>query len=573
MKIKGNDMKLYKIIFPIIAALMMVSSCADQNSLGYSVTEPDSIAALEYLKAYKPLKSYLDTVNNPNFKLGVGIAISDFNAKDVLYRLYCSNFNNVTCGYEMKEGSVVQSDGSLDTADVVTFLKNAKKANMSVFGHNLVWHANQNATYLNKLIAPDTIKTGAGSAGYALKIVNPSTTTNYWDAQFAYSLTPINGVTYELKFMVKGTATGTLRPCLQSGSADGYASNGFANVSVTTSWQSYDATVTCSSSTRQQLNISMGEFAGTLYIDNISLTPVSGGSSLISNGDFENGTISGWYGWGTSTDTPTFSISSYGEGYNPGETYVTKSSAKKDSILTAEMQRYIKGMMTACNPYVHAWDVVNEPMSDYPDPTQLKTGSGQTLTSDEFFWQDYLGKDYAVKAFKFARQYGNSDDKLFINEYGLEATSQAKLNGLISYINYVEGQGAKIDGIGTQMHVTTSTADTTAIIAMFKTLANTGKLIKISELDMGIANNALTSAETDAELQSQAKLYNFIVRAYFKYIPAAQRYGITIWSPTDSPTTSSWRAGQPIGLWTLSYDRKRAYGGVADGLSGNYCKF
>ena len=113
------------------------------------MTEPDSIATLEYLKAYKPLKSYLDTVNNPKFKLGVGITVSNFNAKDVLYRLYCSNFNDVTCGYEMKEGSVVQSDGRLDTANVVKFLKNAKSAGMSVYGHNLVWHANQNATYLN----------------------------------------------------------------------------------------------------------------------------------------------------------------------------------------------------------------------------------------------------------------------------------------------------------------------------------------------------------------------------------------------------------------------------------------
>ncbi len=395
-------MKFYKIIFSVITALMVMSSCANDGSLGYSVTEPDSLAVLDYLKAYKPLKSYIDTVATPNFKLGVGIAVSDFNSEAVLYRLYCSNFNNVTAGYEMKEGSVVQSDGSLDTTDVVTFLKNTEKAGMSVYGHNLVWHANQNATYLNKLIA----------------------------------------------------------------------------------------------------------------------------SSVTSD--------------------------------------------EKNQILTTEMERYIKGMMTACKPYVYAWDVVNEPMADYPDPSQLKTGVGQTLTSDEFFWQDYLGKDYAVKAFKFAREYGNTNDKLFINEYGLEGTSQAKLTGLINYINYIENQGATVDGIGTQMHLTVATADTTAIVEMFKKLATTGKLIKISELDIGIADGVLTSAVTDAQLQTQAKLYNFVARAYFKYVPAAQRYGITIWSPLDSPKTSSWRGGEPIGLWTLQYDRKRAYAGFADGLAGKY---
>ncbi len=564
-------MKFYKIIFLFIASIAMVmSSCADQNSLGYSVSEPDSLATLEYLKAYKPLKSYLDTVNNPNFKLGVGIAVSDFNSQDVLYRLYYSNFNNVTCGYEMKEGSVVQANGSMDTADVVTFLKNAKKANMSVFGHNLVWHANQNATYLNSLIAPDTIKTGStGNAGYAYKIVIPSTSTNYWDVQCVYGFpsTLTQGTTYELKFMVKGSAAGTIIPCLQS---PNYSNDGFGNVLVTTNWQSVDLTTKITASTRNSFFLSLGSFAGTLYIDNLSICAVPGGSNLVSNGDFENGTISGWYGWGTNTDTPTFSISAYGDGYNPGVTYVDKTAGRKDTILTNEMQRYIKGMMVACNPYVHAWDVVNEPMSDYPDPTQLKTGVGQKLTSDEFFWQDYLGKDYAVKAFKFARQYGNSDDKLFINEYGLESPGQAKLNGLLNYISYVEGQGAKIDGIGTQMHVSVNTADSASIVTMFQKLAATGKLIKISELDIGIADNVLTASVTDAQLQAQSKLYNFIVRSYFKYIPAAQRYGITIWSPTDSPTTSSWRSGQPVGLWTLQYDRKRAYGGVADGLAGKY---
>jgi endo-1,4-beta-xylanase len=37
-------------------------------------------------------------------------------------------------------------------------------------------------------------------------------------------------------------------------------------------------------------------------------------------------------------------------------------------------------------------------MSDWPDPTQLKSGVGRELAADEFYWQDYLGKDYAVMA-------------------------------------------------------------------------------------------------------------------------------------------------------------------------------
>ena len=58
------------------------------------------------------------------------------------------------------------------------------------------------------------------------------------------------------------------------------------------------------------------------------------------------------------------------------------------------------------------------------------------------------------------------------------------------------------------------------------------------------------------------------MKAYFELIPAAQRYGITQWAVTDSPTGSSWRAGEPIGLWGLDFKRKHAYAGFAKGLSG-----
>jgi endo-1,4-beta-xylanase len=60
--------------------------------------------------------------------------------------------------------------------------------------------------------------------------------------------------------------------------------------------------------------------------------------------------------------------------------------------------------------------------------------------------------------------------------------------------------------------------------------------------------------------------YQQIVKAYFEIVPAAQRYGITQWAATDSPDSSSWRGGEPIGLWKLDYTRKPAYAGFADGL-------
>ncbi len=100
------------------------------------------------------------------------------------------------------------------------------------------------------------------------------------------------------------------------------------------------------------------------------------------------------------------------EKYNATGSIQTKEKTpeQKKVIIDEALEKWIKGMVTNCAPYVKAWDVVNEPMSDWPDPTQLKTGVGKTLAADEFYWQDYLGKDYAVRAIQLARKYGNAAD-------------------------------------------------------------------------------------------------------------------------------------------------------------------
>jgi endo-1,4-beta-xylanase len=132
----------------------------------------------------------------------------------------------------------------------------------------------------------------------------------------------------------------------------------------------------------------------------------------------------------------------------------------------------------------------------------------------------------------------------------------------------MDSQGVTIDGIGTEMHLEMNTADITAIGNMFKKLAATGKLVRITQLDLGVGSGVLTGDVTDAQYKAQADMYKAVIKAYFDNVPAAQRYGITQWYPLDQVTGSSWRSGEPIGLWTQSYDRKRAYGSVADGLAG-----
>ncbi len=263
---------------------------------------------------------------------------------------------------------------------------------------------------------------------------------------------------------------------------------------------------------------------------------------------------------------------------------------EKAEILTAEMERWIKGMMEATAGQVKAWDVVNEAISGGPlgqryDLQHAATGSGDQ--SNKFYWQDYLEDNFVRIPVKFARKYfaengGNPEElKLFINDYNLESDwdDNQKLKSLIQWIEQWESDGeTKIDGIGSQMHIKcymnpeTQASNEQHVVKMLELMAATGKLVRITELDMRLCdengNTVKTEDVTFEQHQAMAKFYKFVIDKYFEIVPLSQQYGICQWAQTDSPEGSGWRPGEPIGLWDLNYSRKPAYGGFADGLAG-----
>lgn len=267
---------------------------------------------------------------------------------------------------------------------------------------------------------------------------------------------------------------------------------------------------------------------------------------------------------------------------------------EKKKALTTAMGTWIDGMMEATDGYVTTWEVVNEAISgkvgaDGFNELQHATNAPASDVANSFYWQDYLGDiDYVRTAVRDARKSfaeHNGDPsklKLFINDYNLEGywDQHAKLKSLIHWIGLWEDPNAEepvvIDGIGTQMHVTcygdaTKQAKLQSDIEeMFKSLAKTGKLIKISELDMAYEDEAGTSVTFDKMTEEQHKqmrsFYTFIIQKYFEIIPIDKQYGITQWCATDSPKDSGWRPGCPTGLWDSNYLRKHTYAGFAVGL-------
>lgn len=277
---------------------------------------------------------------------------------------------------------------------------------------------------------------------------------------------------------------------------------------------------------------------------------------------------------------------------------VKKSNTKpltdeeKKEVLTPVLQNWIYGMMEATEGKVKAWDVVNEAISGedkngdgYYD---LQSATRGTVSADDaknnFYWQDYLGDlEYvrtAVAAARkgFADAGGNPEElKLFINDYNLETANDQKLKSLIHWIGEWETDSViKIDGIGSQMHVTCSMdpakqkENEEAYVNMLNLMVDSHMLVRISELDMGLedkdGNLVNTTDMTEEEHKAMRAYYEFIVKKYLEIVPEDQQWGICQWCATDSPANSGWRAGLPVGLWDLDYYRKHTYAGFAAGL-------
>jgi len=97
-------------------------------------------------------------------------------------------------------------------------------------------------------------------------------------------------------------------------------------------------------------------------------------------------------------------------------------------------------------------------------------------------------------------------------------------------------------------------------------------LIKISELDIALSDKRDPDkpiSPTEEQYAQQAEWYQYVVDMYMKYIPEAQRYGITVWGVSDHEDEHVyWLPNDMPCLWDGKYRRKHAYKGFADGLAG-----
>ena len=537
-----NEIKILSTATVIGYCLMAMVACADNDMEQLSVREPETLTAYDYLKDYDVLRSY-------DSKVGVVMDAGTFFEKGMEYRIAVANFGQIVPGLAFCHQQVVRISGAIDTQSITKMLALTAQQDLTLVGTPLISHQNQNTTYLNARLSPHVIRPEGDDGGYSLKMTNSSVVA-LTDAQVAYTFAKTPqvepGIKYKLTMMVRGTAEGTVQVATYS---NGKGSRFNPNITVTKEWQQVSLQTTMASGIKGLTSIlfNLGQYVGTIYVDDIALYEVDNrGDEVTDNLNTQNADLDDAEQTAASVAVLTNTensieeagVSALGEGYDPLATYVEKTDEEKRDILTAEMQRYLSGVMTLGDGRINDWVVVSDPLAE---------DTGEDATA--FFWQHYLGTDYAATAFKQAASL--TSGRLYIGAGELD--SPEKTTKLIQYVNRMETLGSRIDGIALSVHSNTSA--TTDYGQIFQLLAATGKHIMISDLSVDIDD---TSEVTEQQLKQQAYCLSVILQAYTSQVPKAQRGGI-IWHQVLDGV-------EPLGLWNQKYNRKHVYGSFANGL-------
>ena len=157
-------MKLNNIIFPMLAGSLLLVGCYDEKMDWHTpdghnpvTTDDIPLQLQEQIDHYDYIKNYAAQYM-PGTSIGVGLSADKYlDEDDPDYAALCDNhFSQFVTGNAMKMDAMVTSSGALNTTKLDAFLAKAP-ADVEIFGHNFIWHTQQQQTYLLSLIAPKMI--------------------------------------------------------------------------------------------------------------------------------------------------------------------------------------------------------------------------------------------------------------------------------------------------------------------------------------------------------------------------------------------------------------------------------
>lgn len=148
-------MKISRYIYPAAFGAVLLGSCADDLQKNIVVDKPESVIEDERYKDLNALKEYI----SGDMKLSASVSADDMLEGGLTAAVAVNNFNELAAEASFAHGAVVKDDGTPDFTKIQSLANTAEKYGMTVFGGPLAASFNQNADYLNSVIAEKKIVT------------------------------------------------------------------------------------------------------------------------------------------------------------------------------------------------------------------------------------------------------------------------------------------------------------------------------------------------------------------------------------------------------------------------------
>jgi endo-1,4-beta-xylanase len=204
--------------------------------------------------------------------------------------------------------------------------------------------------------------------------------------------------------------------------------------------------------------------------------------------------------------------------------WLTRGGFGRDELIDI-LRDHIRSVVGRYRGRIAVWDVVNEAVDE----------AGNLRHT---IWLDGIGPDYLDIAFRTAHE-ADPAAQLYYNDYGAEVAGP-KRDGVRRLVAGLLHRGVPVDGIGLQMHTTTTRPPTAGVVPLgaflfrpragalpetMRELRSRGLDVAITEMDVRVALPA-----TAASLRKQASVYRQARRACAR---AENCRSFTTWGFTD----------------------------------------
>jgi endo-1,4-beta-xylanase len=244
------------------------------------------------------------------------------------------------------------------------------------------------------------------------------------------------------------------------------------------------------------------------------------------------------------------------------ESSITPDKAK--SLLSD----YIHTVVTRYRGKIEWWDVVNEAIDDQDNKNPLNLR--------DCFWLRKLGPDFMKYAFMFAHE-ADPDAQLYYNEYGIESIGR-KANRTLALVNWLRSQGATVNGVGLQYHISVSDSVTPGDghYHSAQQFIDNNFDIMVTELDIAIPMRD-GKPVNPGDIEKQGVVYHELLQFALHFFPRCR--AMLTWGFTDKyswiPSFSHYTEGDALPL-DSSYQPKPGYLQMQEELArvitdGVYC--